>query len=160
MHFIAKPQEPFTKNLLISNEWFRPLQRNHAARFTQLDIGAHSMTIDDILILWHRWAKGYQYVGDINSSPTFRECRSNHRQWASLEELADEDKSTPEAVDHVVMSLCDVYRTALQIQARNLCTGREVWISARLPKDPANRAVIVRDARDALARKLRDIGIL
>jgi hypothetical protein len=58
------------------------------------------------------------------------------------------------------MGFCDVYRTILQIHARNLSTGRSVWISARLPQDPASRAAILADARAALCIKLRVDGVL
>lgn len=116
--------------------------------------------LSDLLCQWHRWAQGYQHVGGVNASPMFRECRSNHRQWASLEELADEDKSKFDAIDHIIMSMLDIHRTALQIQARNLCTGRSVWTSARLPADVEKRAHILADARVLLTVKLQSAGIL
>ncbi len=116
--------------------------------------------LNDLLCQWHRWANGYQHIGGINSSPMFRECRSNHRQWASLDEVADEDKSQWEHMDAVIMSLCDVYRTALQLNARNLATGRSVWTSARLPTDAVMRARVLADARTALCIKLRVDGVL
>jgi hypothetical protein len=116
--------------------------------------------LSDLLAQWHRWANGYKYAGGINSSPMFRECRSNHRQWASLDEVADEDKSQWEHMDAVIMSLCDVYRTALQLNARNLATGRSVWTSARLPTDAVMRARVLADARTALCIKLRVDGVL
>ena len=116
--------------------------------------------LNDLLCQWFRWANGYKYASGINSSPMFRECRSNHRQWASLDEVADEDKSQWEHMDSVIMGLCDVYRSALQLQARNLCTGRSVWTSARLPADPGMRAQLLAEARNALTIKLRIDGIL
>ena len=116
--------------------------------------------LNDLLCQWFRWARGYKHVGGVNSSPMFRECRSNSRQWASLDEIADEDKSQWEYMDGVIMSMCDVYRTALQIQARNLCTGRSVWTSARLPADAAMRARVLGEARTALIVKLRVDGVM
>jgi hypothetical protein len=116
--------------------------------------------LNDLLASWHRWANGYQHVGGINRSPMFRECSSNHRQWASLDEVADEDKSQLAYIDSVIMGFCDVYRTALQLNARNLHTGRSVWASVRLPKDEKMRAHILADARTALAVKLRVDGVL
>ena len=116
--------------------------------------------LNDILAQWHRWARGYQHAAGINTSAMFRECRSNHRQWASLDEVADEDKSQHEAVDSIIMGMRPDYRTALQIQARNLCTGKSVWTSARLPADTAQRALILGQARTELAEKLRNAGIL
>jgi hypothetical protein len=116
--------------------------------------------LNDLLARWHRWCKGYQLSVGVGSSPMFKECRSNHRQWASLDEVAEEDTSQLEAVDAIIMNLCEAYRTSLQIQARNLCSGRSVWNSARLPADPEMRAHLLADARTALTVKLRIDGIL
>ena len=110
---------------------------------------------------WYRWAKGYQHVGGINSSPMFREVKMG-RQWDTVDEIISSDlvHSQMEAIDHIVMAMCEVYRTSLQFQARNLYTGKYVWTSPRLPTDPKERAVILADARQALGAKLRDAGIL
>lgn len=116
--------------------------------------------LDDILANWHRWARGYQHAAGINSSPMFRECCSNNRQWASLDEVADDDKSQCKAVDAIIMAMSPEFRTALQINAKNICTGRNVWTSARLPADAETRARILTDARVALTVKLRSAGIL
>jgi hypothetical protein len=116
--------------------------------------------LNSLLADWHRWARGYQHAAGINSSPMFRECRSNHRQWASLDDLADEDKSHMELMDAIIMAMVDIHRTALQIQARNLCTGRSVWSSARLPNSVEVRARILADARESLTVKLMGAGVL
>jgi len=117
--------------------------------------------LNSLMCDWHRWAMGYQHVGGINTSPMFRECK-NGRQWDTVDEIIDSDieNSRMEALDHIIMALCDIYRTSLQIQARNLHTGRSVWTSARLPTGIEERAVILMDARTALMMKLRDAGIL
>ena len=73
---------------------------------------------------------------------------------------ADIEHSRMDALDHIIMALCDVYRTALQIQAMNLYTGRSVWSSARVPVDAAARALILFEAREALLFRLRDAGIV
>lgn len=118
-------------------------------------------TLNSLLCDWHRWAKGYQHVGGINSSPMFREVKVG-RQWDTVDEIISSDlvNSQMEALDHIIMGLCEVYRTSLQIHARNLYTGHAVWSSARLPSDPKERAMILGDARQALGAKLRDAGIL
>ena len=117
--------------------------------------------LSSLLVDWHLWASGYQHVGGISSSPMFKQCKGG-RQWDTLDEIIDSDleNSRLEAVDHIIMGLCDVYRTSLQIQARNLHTGRSVWTSARLPQGIEARAQILADARQALTVKLRDAGIL
>ena len=120
-----------------------------------------SEILNGMLADWYRWAKGYQHVGGINTSPMFRECKLG-RAWDTVEEIIDSDieHSRMEALDHIIMALCDVYRTALQIQAMNLYTGKSVWVSARLPKDVEARALILIEARTSLLYKLRDAGIL
>lgn len=117
--------------------------------------------LNGMLCEWHRWAKGYQHVGGINTSPMFREVKVG-RAWDTVDQIIDADieHSRMEALDHIIMALCDVYRTALQIQAMNLYTGRSVWSSARLPTDAEARAQILVDARTALILRLRDAGIL
>ena len=114
-----------------------------------------------MLVDWHRWAKGYQHVGGINTSPMFREVKTG-RQWDTVDEIIDSDieHSRMDALDHIIMGLVDIHRTALQIQARNLHTGKSVWSSARLPADERARAVILVEARAALLGKLRDAGVM
>ena len=117
--------------------------------------------LNSMLAEWHAWAKGYQHAAGISSSPMFRECKGG-RHWDTLSEIIDSDleNSRMEAIDAIIMALCDVYRTSLQIQARNLHTGRSVWTSARLPQDMGERNQILAEARQALSGKLRDAGIL
>ena len=64
------------------------------------------------------------------------------------------------AVDFHVNELPPEQRTALQIEARNLVTGRPVWYSLRLPNDVHERAILVGTARAALMARLVDAGIL
>jgi len=117
--------------------------------------------LNSMLVDWYLWAKSYQHVGGINSSPMFRQCK-NGRQWDTLDEIMDSDleNSRLEALDHIIMEMKDVYRTSIQIQARNLYTGKSVWTSIRLPKDMEERANILFMARMELIGKLRDAGIL
>lgn len=117
--------------------------------------------LNGMLCEWHRWAKGYQHVGGINTSPMFREVKAG-RAYDTVDQIIDTDieHSRMEALDHIIMGLRDVYRTALQIQAMNLYTGRSVWRSARLPVDAEARALILVEAREALLFRLRDAGIV
>lgn len=117
--------------------------------------------LDDLLKSWHRWAKGYQHVGGINSSPMFRNAKTS-KGWDSLSDIADEsiDAAKFEAVDFHVMSLEPAYRTALQLQARNLHTGVSVWSSPRLPQDPEERTIVLMEARNRLMRCLLTAGVM
>ena len=117
--------------------------------------------LNAMLADWHRWACGYRHVGGINTTPMFREVKAG-RAWDTVDEIIDSDieHSRMEALDTIIMRLCEQHRTALQIQARNLHTGHSVWVSARLPSDMSARAVILADARVKLLCDLRDAGIL
>jgi len=124
-------------------------------------IAEAQQTLDQLLSAWHQWAQGYQHVGGINSSPMFRSAKSS-RGWDTVDEIVSHeiDGDQMKAIDFHVMQLCDVYRTALQLQARNLATGRNVWNSARIPTDIHQRAEILSSARHGLTVRLRNAGIL
>ena len=117
--------------------------------------------LDDILCQWHHWSKGYRPIADVGSSPMFKQARTG-RQWDTMDEVIEReiDGGTMKAVEFHVYELPPSQRTALQINARNIATGRSVWASARLPADTDERAVLLLEARNALAVKLMDAGIL
>ena len=117
--------------------------------------------LNALLCEWHCWAKGYKHVGGINTSPMFREIKVG-RQWDTVDQIIDSDieHSRMEAIDHIIMGMESVMRTALQLQARNLHTGLSVWSSARLPEDAEQRALVLMSARAELATKLQSAGIL
>ena len=118
-------------------------------------------TMNTLLADWHRWAIGYKYVGGIGSSPMYRQVKPS-RGWDTVDEIIDSDvhHGQMEAIDHAIMALADVHRTALQIQARNLHTGVSVWVSARLPQDVEARAVLLASAREELLQRLQDMGVM
>jgi hypothetical protein len=117
--------------------------------------------LSDILAQWHRWACGYQYVGGINSSPMFRETKSG-KGWDTIDEIVDSEieGGRMAAVNFHVMDMEPCHRTALQIQARNLHTGKSVWDSPRLPQDAEERAVLLLEARNRLFKRLLAAGVL
>lgn len=117
--------------------------------------------LDDLLAEWHRWAKGFQPVASHGTSAMFTGVKSS-RQWDSENEATDGSLHNEQmkAVDFAVNELEPLHRTALQIQARNLVTGRSVWKSARLPEDVKERAVILADARINLQKRLTILGIM
>ena len=117
--------------------------------------------LDDILRRWHNWSAGYRAIADVGSSPMFRQAKSG-RQYESQYEIAEHqiDDDAMAAVDFHVYELEPMHRTALQINARNIATGRSVWTSARLPTDLQARAVLLGEARTALAGRLVVAGIL
>jgi hypothetical protein len=118
-------------------------------------------TLDDLLISWHRWAKGYAYVSDLHGSPMFNHCKSP-RGWDSVQDIVEHEIDAPRmlTVNFLIFELPSVWCTAIQIHARNLATGKAVWTSARLPADITQRQIILREARDALTKKLVGACIL
>lgn len=118
-------------------------------------------SLDDLLADWHRWAKGYQYVGDIHGSPMFNHAKSP-RGWDTVGDIVDTeiDGGRMATVNFHIFELPSVQCTAIQINARNLATGKAVWNSARLPQDPQERAIVLRDARNELMRRLMMAGVV
>ena len=117
--------------------------------------------LDSILADWHRWAKGFQVVAGHGTSAMFSGVRSS-RQYDSEDDLVGNTLHNEQmkSVDFHVGEMCDVYRTALQINARNIVTGKSVWSSPRLPTDLESRAQVLGLARSGLMCRLRDAGIL
>ena len=116
---------------------------------------------DDILCRWHKWSRGYKPIADVGSSPMFNQAKSG-RQYETQYDLAEKsiEDGTMEAVEFHVYELSPTQRTAIQINARNLATGRSVWKSERLPADSAERAIVLSGARAALLARLMDAGRL
>ena len=121
--------------------------------------------IDDILnsLLsdWHCWCSNFRHVAQSGSCAMFSDVKSS-RQWQDSDELHDNAKhnSTMKAIDFHVNELEPAQRTAIQIKARNLVTGVNVWTSARLPADPEARAVILMIAKTALLARLSAAGVM
>lgn len=84
------------------------------------------------------------------------------RGWDSTHDLVDDELEGDrmEAIDFHISEMPPIQRTALQINARNLATGFQVWSSVRLPLDPIERAVILIHARVALRLRLHRSGVL
>ena len=119
-------------------------------------------SLDALLIMWHTFASqegvGWGYPSRAPASHQYRCSRQYDDQNGSLD--GDVDKQIAMAVGHQVEKIADPHRTALHINARNLKVGVSVWSSPRLPADQLERARIVSDARDMLARRLIAEGLL
>jgi len=111
--------------------------------------------LDDMLAEWHKWCRGFSEVRQPTVSAMFAGFKQS-RQWDSEGEVVDSELHNHEmkALDFHINELCHLYRTALQIHARNLVTGRSVWTSERLPKDQAERQKVLSEARTALIARL------
>ena len=117
--------------------------------------------LDSLLADWHCWASNFRHVSQSGSCAMFTDVKSS-RQWQDSDELHDNAKhnSTMKAIDFHVTQLEPAQRTAIQIKARNLVTGVNVWTSARLPTDPQARAVILMAAKSALLARLSAAGVI
>ena len=117
--------------------------------------------LDDLLSRWHSWCRGSRYQNEVTADPAFKGHRSS-RQWDSLDEVIDSDltSSTMKSIDFQVSELLDPYRAAIYINARNCYTGREVWLSPRLPQDREARRELVLAARMMLLKRLIGAGVI
>jgi hypothetical protein len=117
--------------------------------------------ISDLLASWHEWASGWSDVAAHGSCAMFTGVRSS-RQWDSANDVVDGSLHNDQmkALDFIVMEMDPIHRTAIQIKARNLATGVNVWSSPRLPKDPEERAVLMLEAVNALTKRMFAAGMV
>jgi hypothetical protein len=120
------------------------------------------MILDDLLSRWHSWARGFQVCPEPGADPMFRNVKSGRRNWDSLDDIIESDltSATMEAVDFEVGEMPEPGRSAIYANARNLASRHVVWSSPRLPSDPAERAILILEARTVLMRRLLRAGIM
>ena len=111
--------------------------------------------IDDLLCSWHKWADRWSPWVGHGSCAMFAGVKSS-RQFDSEDDVADAaiHNTQMKAVDFHVSEMCDEYRTALQMCARNLSTGAAVWRSPRLPEDVEKCREVVTAAKVELLSRL------
>lgn len=111
--------------------------------------------IDDLLCAWHRWADKWSPCAGHGSCAMFTGVKSS-RQFDSEGDVADASlhNTQMKAIDFHVSEMSEVYRTALQICARNLATGAAVWRSPRLPQDAEKCQEVVTAAKVELLVRL------
>jgi hypothetical protein len=124
--------------------------------------------LDDLLSRWHHKCKMYQIARQQSSTPGFREAVSS-RSWDSTSDIADDAylRLAMKAIDFALLgdrnsqgAIPDPHNAALKLLARNLSTGRSVWLSPRLPQDAVERATVVAEARNILTRRLQACGVM
>lgn len=117
--------------------------------------------LDDLLSRWHSHCRAYKANQQTPRDPMFRDTKSG-RGWDSTDEIIEDEihGSMMEAIDFQVSEMQDPHRAAIYALARNLSTGRSVWLSPRLPQDPLERATVVAEARNILTRKLMACGVM
>ncbi|KQP37568.1 hypothetical protein [Pseudorhodoferax sp. Leaf274] len=125
--------------------------------------------LDDVLSRWHHWMKDKPINGvDRLDDPAFREV-ATRSGWDSADDILDRELEVRlmRAVDFHVSGdergqggLPEPYRAAVYCIARNCYTGRKVWLSPRLPRDPMERGAVLLEARRLLTRRLVVAGVL
>ena len=91
----------------------------------------------------------------------FKQAKSP-RGWDTVGDIveAEIDGGRMATVNFHIFELPPLQCTAIQINARNIATGRVVWNSARLPTDPQERSLLLLEARNELMRKLILAGVV
>ena len=117
--------------------------------------------LNSLLTDWHCWSSNFKHVSQNGSCAMFTDVKSS-RQWQDADEVMDNAKhnSTMKALNFHINELEPIHFTAIQIKARNLYTGVNVWTSARLPADPEKRAAILMQAKSALMERLSAAGVM
>jgi len=122
-------------------------------------------TLDDLLCRWHLWRSAYSLVkGHANTDATCRQAVSSglwDRENGVVDERAEDSimKAVERSVDRIPNTPMP-WNTCLQFHARNLYTGRSVWFSPSLPRDKDELALLLLEARNMLARRLMDAGVI
>lgn len=118
--------------------------------------------LNDILSRWHSWAADERTAaGYPTVSPGTADYRTS-RQWDWVNGAHDQDVENVimAGVDGCINAVPQPFRNALQINARNLCTGVSVWRSPRLPADDMARLQLLQQARAMLMRELCDRNLI
>lgn len=117
--------------------------------------------LDSLLSEWHSWARAETLQPMRCADPMFRNAKSC-KGWDSTSDVIEDEirDKTMKAIDFQVGEMPEPHRSAIYIHARNCCTGRNVWVSPRMPSDPEERAVILLEAKNALMRRLLGAGIM
>ena len=118
--------------------------------------------LNDILSRWHQWCvsrpPALGYPTSAAGCSLYRSSRQHDMENGAMDSDAEAERFG--IVDFCIDSLDQPYRTAIQINARNLATGVAVWVSPRLPESKVERALIVAEARGRLMVSLRASGVL
>jgi hypothetical protein len=116
--------------------------------------------INDLLSRWHDWKCTAAQLGYPTTNAACRMYRCSRQHDSENGALdGDIEGQQMEAVDACIDRVPQPYNTALQINARNLCTGATVWRSARLPDDRIEAAALLVRAREILLVELQRDGV-
>ena len=125
--------------------------------------------LDDILSRWHNWMRAKPYNGSDRLTDATPGEPENRCGWDSADDILDREieANIMSAVDFQVSGdgrgqggIPEPYRAAIYCIARNCYTGRKVWMSPRLPREPIERGVVLLEARNLITRRLIDSGVM
>lgn len=121
--------------------------------------------LDGLLADWYKYSRGYRMTrGFSNQDSTCRDYRApGHWDWQNGASDEKAEKMVMRAVNDAIDRVPNDPRrwnTAIQFEARNLHCGYSVWISPHLPRDKAEREVLVLEARTRLLIELRKGGVV
>lgn len=126
---------------------------------TEADINER---LNDLLRRWHAHCLGYSSGKGYPSGDAVCRQGKSSSVWDGWNGAQDQavEKKIMEAFDGAMWLIPQPYLTALQFQARNLFTGKQVWTSPRLPVDQMERGVLLMEARNKLLRALARAGVM
>ena len=118
--------------------------------------------LDALLSRWHSWSQSSKTATGYGQHSAGFDGYRTSRQYDDSNGALDEDFDAQRcrAVDFAAEHLQDPWRAAIYAEARNLYTGAAVWGSPRLPADPAQRAMVVAQARGMMIAKLVSAGVM
>jgi len=118
--------------------------------------------LNDLLTRWHAHCNGYSACkGYPSANAACRQAQTTSvwDAWSGAQDDAANHRIMEE-FDAAMWDVPQPYLTALQLQARNLHTGKQVWQSPRLPADPMERGVLLMEGRNLLMRGLAKRGVM
>lgn len=118
--------------------------------------------LNDLLARWHAYSSGYSLGKGYPSADAACRHSKSSSSWDGWNGVSDAqvEKKIMEAFDACVWTIPQPHLTAIQFQARNLHTGRQVWNSPRLPADEEERRILTMEARNMLMRALARGGVM
>lgn len=121
--------------------------------------------VNDLLATWYAWRRQYKMTrGYAGRDSTCRDYRApGHWDWRNGAAEARADDLVVKAVDRAVERIPNTperWNTAIQFEAMNLHSGAAVWTSPMLPRNKAERDVLVLEARNMLLVELRKEGVI
>jgi hypothetical protein len=118
--------------------------------------------LNDLLSRWHAHCQGYSAGKGYPSADAVCKHAKTSSVWDGWNGAQDEAASRQimAEFDAAMWDIPQPYLTALQFQARNLYTGKQVWTSPRLPTDDIERGVLLMEARVRLMKGLARRGVL